>query len=323
MIEHRQSMNLRQMEVFHAVMIHGTVTGAARALNIAQPSVTGVLRHTESRLGFMLFDRVKGRLVPTPEAKALFSGVEKVFAQVESVRRTIDNLREARTGTLDIVAIPAVGAVLVPSAIGDFLATRPDVSIRFQMRSRREVAELVESHSADLGFGFLTSVEPRIVRSQLDCRNLVCIMPRGHPLASLEQVSAADVAAYPLVSYTATQGLAPIVNSIFAEARINFRPGIQVGLIINAWALVNAGAGVALVDPFSALGAMFENVVMRPFVPATPIALEVIRPPERPLSRVGAAFVKHFAAFLRRYEMPAPPVAATPPVRRRKAAPRR
>jgi DNA-binding transcriptional LysR family regulator len=295
-------MNLRQMEVFHAIMIHGTVTGAAHALNISQPSVTAMLRHTEAQLRFMLFDRVKGRLIPTAEAKALFAHVEQVFERVESVRRTVDNLREARSGTLNVVAIPAVGAMLVPAVIGDFLASRPNISIRFQMRARREVAELVESHAADLGFGFLTPVQPRIERREIARRDLVCIMPRGHPLARLERVSASDLSNQPLVSYTATQGLAPIIQSIFAEARLHFRPAVEVDLIMNAWALVNAGAAIALVDPFSALGALFENVVARPFVPATSIALEVIRPPERPLSRVGDAFIRHFEAFLRRSE---------------------
>jgi len=306
-------MNLRQMEVFHAIMVHGTVTGAARALNISQPSVTGVLRHTEARLKFQLFDRVKGRLIPTAEAKALFAHVEQVFDRVESVRRTVDGLREARSGTLNIVAIPAVGAMLVPTVIGDFIATRPNVNIRFRMKARREVAELVESHAADLGFGFLTPVHPRIERREIARRDLLCIMPRGHPLERLDRVSAADLADQPIVSYTANQGLAPIIQSIFAEARLHFRRAVEVDLIMNAWAFVNAGAGVALVDPFSALGALFENVVARPFVPATPIALEVIRPPERPLSRVGDAFVKHFAAFLRRSE--------ASPVRRRQSRP--
>lgn len=310
-------MNLRQMEVFHAIMTHGTVTGAARALNISQPAMTGVLRHTEAQLKFMLFDRVKGRLIPTAEAKVLFAQIEQVFERVEGVRRTIDNLREARSGTLNIVANPAVGAMLVPAAIGDFLASHPDIAIRFQMRTRREVVELVESRAADLGFGFLTSKLPQIECCEIARRDLICIMPRGHALERLTQVSVADVAAYPLVSYLATQGLAPIINSIFAEARINFRPCIEVGLIINAWALVNAGAGIALVDPFSALGVMFENVVAKPFVPSTPIALEMIRSPDRPLSRVAAAFVKHFGAFVQRSDPFAPQPRNAAPVMRR------
>lgn len=193
-------MNLHQMEVFHAIMTHGTVTGAARALNISQPSATGVLQHTEMRLKMVLFDRVKGRLMPTPEAKALFAQVERVFECVEGVQRTIDNLREARSGTLNIVAIPAVGAMLLPAAIGDFLTCHPNVSIRFQMRTRREVTELIESRAVELGFGFLTSVQAHIECREIARRDLICILPRGHTLEQLKQISAADIAPYPLMS---------------------------------------------------------------------------------------------------------------------------
>jgi DNA-binding transcriptional LysR family regulator len=183
-------MNLRQMEVFHAVMISGTVTGAARLLNISQPAITGVLRHTEDKLKLALFHRVKGRLEPTAEAHALFSQVEAVFERVDAVRRTIEGLRDAKVGTLDIVAIPAVGATLVPSAIGTFLSRHEGVNIRFQMRSRREVMELVASGVADLGFGFLSSDHPRLVAREITRGDLVCIMPRHHPLSALPAVSA-------------------------------------------------------------------------------------------------------------------------------------
>src|SRR4051794_32081277 len=117
----RCGMNLRQMEVFHAIMLTGTVTAAARMLNISQPAVTSMLQHAEDGLKFRLFERVKGRLRPTPEAHALFVQVQQVFDSVHVVDRTISGLRDARTGTLDIVAIPVVGATLLPAAIGAFL----------------------------------------------------------------------------------------------------------------------------------------------------------------------------------------------------------
>ncbi|MBL8701728.1 MAG: LysR family transcriptional regulator [Alphaproteobacteria bacterium] len=313
-------MNLRQMEIFHAVMTHGTVTGAARALNISQPSVTGVLRHTEDLLRFKLFERVRGRLIPTAEAQAIFAQIEHVFERVDGVRRTIDNLRDVRSGSINIVAIPAVGATLLPAAIGEFVKAHPEVTIRFQMRTRREVAELVESRAVDVGFGFLTSDLPRIVHHEIIRRDMICIMPRGHPLERLARVSVADIADFPLISYTSTQGLAPIINSIFAEARLNFRPSVEVGLIINAWAMVNVGAGLALVDPFSAIGAMYPNVVARPFVPSSPIAFEMIRAHERPLSRAAGSFVRHIDAFVRAKDLFASGRGADAGVRR---APRR
>ena len=64
-------MNLRQIEIFHAVFLHGTVSAAARSLNVSQPSVTKVLRHTERTIGLPLFERTKGRLIPTQDARNL------------------------------------------------------------------------------------------------------------------------------------------------------------------------------------------------------------------------------------------------------------
>lgn len=79
-------MNLRQLEVFYAIMQAGTVSGAARLLHVSQPNVTRVLAHTEQQLSFALFERVKGRLVPTQEAKALLPEAEKVYQQLGQFR---------------------------------------------------------------------------------------------------------------------------------------------------------------------------------------------------------------------------------------------
>ena len=65
-------MRLRHIEVFHAVMQAGTVSGAAHLLHISQPAVTKVLQHAEAQLGFALFERVRGKFHPTPEALRLY-----------------------------------------------------------------------------------------------------------------------------------------------------------------------------------------------------------------------------------------------------------
>ena len=58
-------MRLRHIEMLHAVMVTGTISGAARLLNITQPAATQSLQHAELQLGYKLFRRVKNRLVPT------------------------------------------------------------------------------------------------------------------------------------------------------------------------------------------------------------------------------------------------------------------
>ena len=65
---YRHVMRFRQIEVFHAVYTHGSISAAARALGVSQPSVSKTLRHAEDSLGFRLFQLARGRLVPTETA---------------------------------------------------------------------------------------------------------------------------------------------------------------------------------------------------------------------------------------------------------------
>lgn len=80
-------MNFRQVEVFKAIMTAGSVTDAARLLHVSVPAVSQVLSHTESQLGFPLFERIKGRLHPTTEAHRLYSEVELVYQGVQRIDR--------------------------------------------------------------------------------------------------------------------------------------------------------------------------------------------------------------------------------------------
>ena len=111
------SLNLRQIEIFRAVMITGSIAGAAQLLRISAPAVSRLLSHTESRIGFALFERIKGRLYATPEAKKLFREVELVYAGVQRVNQLAHDLSESTEGIVNIVASPSVAQMLIPQAI--------------------------------------------------------------------------------------------------------------------------------------------------------------------------------------------------------------
>src|SRR3546814_1041910 len=78
------SMRFRQIEIFHAVYTTGSISAAARALHVSQPSVSKVLHHTQSQLGLTLFTLVRGRLVATDEAHALFVEVSEIVERLTS-----------------------------------------------------------------------------------------------------------------------------------------------------------------------------------------------------------------------------------------------
>lgn len=121
-------MRLRHIEVFNAVMLTGSVSAAARLINVTQPAVSRILSHAELQLGFALFHRHKGRLVPTREAQTLFPHIERLFTQLDEVQRLAGSLRgRQREGELHILSVLALSHEVMPRALRAFHALHPGV----------------------------------------------------------------------------------------------------------------------------------------------------------------------------------------------------
>ena len=287
-----RTVKLRQLEVFHAIMTSGSVTGAAKLLYVSQPAVTSLLRYMEAQLGFRLFDRIKGRLYPTDEAQALFAEVDRVFESVRAVRNLAVDLRDTRRGVLSIAASPSLGVVAIARVLRNFLEFRPEIRVRLQVYRKAEVIDMVARQIVDLGLTYLSVDHPNIDIVNLARGNLLCAMPANHPLAAQEEVRVKDLAGVPMITYTHTQGLSSLIDSAFAESKVVPRTVVEVALVSTAWSLVQEGVGVALVDPFSDLDSVFKGVVLRPFIPTRTISLELLRPARKPLSVLAESFVE-------------------------------
>src|SRR5690554_4213192 len=86
-------LSLRQIEGFLAVMEAGTVVGAAGILHISQPAVSKLLAYLEADIGMQLFDRQRGRLVPTRQGLQLHDEVLRVFGGLNQVERAVAAIR--------------------------------------------------------------------------------------------------------------------------------------------------------------------------------------------------------------------------------------
>jgi DNA-binding transcriptional LysR family regulator len=143
-------MNLRHIEVFHAVYTNGSVSAAARALNVSQPSVTKVLQHAELLLGFALFERTRGRLVPTEEAHALFDDVADIQDRVYQLRKASQNVRRGRASMLRISTLPSLGLGVLPEAVSRFLLKRPGVAFELHTVHLEDMVKRLYERETDI-----------------------------------------------------------------------------------------------------------------------------------------------------------------------------
>ena len=132
-------LNLRQIEVFRAIMITGSISGAARLLSVSQPAISRLLAYTEDGLKLQLFERVRGRVQPTPEARRLFAEVDEVHRGVLRINDLADELRAHGTGSVRVVASPSAGHSMVPDAVAKLRRRFSDLKVEFESLTLQEI----------------------------------------------------------------------------------------------------------------------------------------------------------------------------------------
>lgn len=301
------SLNLRQIEVFRAVMTTGSIRGASELLFVSQPAVSRLLSHTESRVGFALFERIKGRLYATPEAKKLFHEIERMYQGVQRVNELAQELAENREGILNIVSSPSIGQMMIPQAIAAFREAHPQVKLTFQYLGYAPLKERLLNHQADLGITILPVDHPNLDVTPLAQGQLVCICPYNHPLSRLSTLTLADMRPYPLISYDRATPFGVILERMYEAADEALKSAIEVGSPQNACSLVQAGAGIALVDEFSVRNWPTHQLIVRPVVNAPVLQANLVHPRFDPLSTLAQRFVRVLRELMQRQGFESPP----------------
>jgi DNA-binding transcriptional LysR family regulator len=288
-------LNLRQMDVIRTVMSAGTISSAARELSVTQPAISRMISQTEEQLHLRLFARVRGRLHPTPEAHALLTEIERARDGVQRVNELAQALAEQRAGDLRVACSPSLAQSLVPLAVTRFGAASPEVTVHLRSSLVERLVPEVLNDEVEVGVCSVPAEHPNLNVTSLCIGRMVAIVPRECPLSSKRRLSLRDLSSYPMIIVGREMHFGRLVVEAFNRAGLPFRLWSDVPAAQLACALVNAGAGVALVDPFSVMGAPWLNVAARPLREAIPIHVTVLTSRTRPLSLVGSTFTRLLA----------------------------
>ncbi|WP_079202099.1 LysR family transcriptional regulator [Pseudomonas sp. CC6-YY-74] len=280
----------RQAEAFRAVMIAGTITGAAEILCVSQPAVSRLLADFEDAVQLRLFERHKKRLTPTPEALILFEEVEKSFVGIEKLARTADELRGYHRGTLRIATMPAVSIGFLPNVVQDFISDHRGVSVTLQVRSSQQVADWIATQHYDVGIVATNVSDPAIDVQPLADSRMVCVLPAGHRLANKSVITPEDLKGESFISLGTEQSVRYKVDEVFERAGVSRQLIVDTQLCYVACSFVLAGSGVTLVDPLTALHFAPQGLVVKRFEPRISFVYNILYPAQRAKSRLTLEF---------------------------------
>ncbi|MDJ0087970.1 LysR family transcriptional regulator [Pantoea allii] len=295
------NINWRHIEIFHAVMTSGNLTQAATLLQTSQPTVSRELARLERQLSLKLFERVRGRLQPTVQGLRLFEEVQRSWYGLDRIIDAAEGLRQFRQGELSIACLPVFSQSLLPPVCQTFLQRYPDVSLNIIPQESPLLEEWLSAQRYDLGLTETQHAPAGTVRQALLTCDEVCVLPQQHRLAQHSVLTPQDFAGENYVSLSRTDSYRQLLDALFHEQGVTRRMVMETHSAASVCAMVQAGVGISVVNPLTALDYADSGVVMRPFSVAVPFTISLVRPQHRPASALVEAFASHLQQQVARF----------------------
>ncbi|HEU4968001.1 LysR family transcriptional regulator [Sphingomonas sp.] len=291
-------MNLRHIEIFHAVYVNGSVSAAARALNVSQPSVSKMLRHAESLLGFNLFQRTNGGLVPTEDAHVLFADVSEIQDRVYALREAGRNLKRGVGGVLRISALPSLSLGALPTAVARFMRNHQNVKFDLQTVHHDDLLRKLYERETDVAIAYQVPPATPIGNRWLGEGELVLLyreedLPDAPPSVELDVLSGK-----PFISLAASGPIGALFSQELLRRELELNEVVSARTFYIACALVRQGVGMTVVDNFTAQASLVPGLSMRPLKPRLTFDIQAMFLTNRPPGALACEFLKTLAAVI-------------------------
>ena len=292
-------ITLRQVDAFRAVMVTGTITGAAEMMNISQPAVTRLIQELEGALGFYLFARQGRQIVPTVESRMFFDEVEVSYLGLGRLTQSAANIREHREGCLKVITVPSVVTMFIGPILKAFNTDYPNVSVSLEVQPTQRVFEYITSGQCDLGLSTLPMENPAVVSRPVLRGQSVCIFPKGHRLRAKAKITPKDLEGEEFISYRSDSVYRHRVDKVFSKAGVDRTLRYEARTTDTICKLVSNRIGVSVIGP-SLPGVKLEGgIEVRPFTPALHGDLALLYLKHRESGRLNHAFCETVVQTLR------------------------
>ncbi|KLU21906.1 LysR family transcriptional regulator [Caballeronia mineralivorans PML1(12)] len=272
----KRQLNLRQVEAFKAVFEQGSVSRAAEILFVTQPAASKLVAHLEEDTGLTLFERVRGKLVPTRHGVRLYAEVDRVFAGLRQVEQAVDSIRRDEERHLSVGVLPALSGFFLTSVTMNFLKKFPNVQVSIVSLSSPILADRMVTRQLDVGLVNGMIDNPYVEREPLMEQPLVCVLPPTHPLCKKTLIRPHDLDAVPFVTFSSDVHARRLIESTFEKYSQHLYTVLETSTAPSVCEFVAAGLGVALIHPLFASG-MRDRVVIRPFEPEVNFYFQLCR----------------------------------------------
>ena len=291
------NVTFRQLRLFLALADTGSVSRAARACHVTQPTASMQLKEVSDSVGVPLYEVISRRVHLTDTGRELARTARSIADDWAAFEQRIDATKGLTRGQLR-VAVVSTAKYFVPRLLGTFCAKYPDIDIALEVLNRDGVVQRLRDNLDDL---YIMSMPPSDIdlEDQVVMPNpLVVIAAHSHPLARKRQIALSDLSPLRFILRERGSGTRMAVDAHFK--RLRFKPDLRLELGSNE-AIKEAVAGnlgVAVISSHALHGLAHEHGVSVLPVEGFPIDSHwhVVRQKGKQASPVAKVFMEHLLA---------------------------
>jgi DNA-binding transcriptional LysR family regulator len=284
-------MNLLYFSAFRAVMLTGTVSGAAELLGRSQPAVSRLLDKLEDELGVVLFERRRGLVTPTSVAHLLLDEIERAYVSLETLKTFAARVAEGESSRIATAMMPALGITFVPQLLATFSKDWPNTRILLNVRLSMKVEEWAAAQQIDFGLAEIPLKRSGFRTEIFSDTPYIAAVPSSHPLADKSHLGPADLVGVPHIGWTSFTSAGQLIAQAFRSSGVKLDMAYETTVSATAYEMVKQGIGVALIDPYTAVKLLDDRVRLIPFSPTIPFNVALLRPESRPANRAADALL--------------------------------
>jgi molybdate transport repressor ModE-like protein len=287
-------VNLHQLRVFHAVATSGSITAAARSLQVSQPAVSRQLGELEDAIGARLVDRLPRGIHLTAAGQVLSDHAARIFAIEQLAERELQALLGMRRGRLAVGASTTIGSYLVPRLFGELHTRHAALQLEVEIGNTAAIHDLVRRQVVELGLteGLVTDAD--LAASVFDQDEMVAITAPDDPVLARIPVTARELVALPFVMRERGSGTRDVIEAALARKRLAVEPVMSLGSTEAVKSAVLARLGIAIVSRLTVERELAAGTLVAIEVSDLPIqrALHLVELRGMSRSPAGARFVE-------------------------------
>lgn len=247
-------LTLRQIEIVRAIAVSGSVAGAAKLLNVAQPGISRAMKHIESSLGMRLFVRRAGRYTPAPEATGVFRQINEIHRKVDDLGYVLSKLNSGEDVELHLGSVPSIANAMVPNAVAEMRRAMPDIALNIELLKIEEAIDYLLLQRGEMVLMSYRLAHPALTFAPLAHGSLKFVVPPDHPCANHETISIEEIARHALIGIDPNDPYGRIMAELFERAGLKVHVPIKARFGSTVISLVERRVGVAVLDSFSIAG---------------------------------------------------------------------